>query len=335
MLEVKGLSKHFTTTSILDRLRRRPPRITRAVDDVSISFGRGEILGLVGESGSGKTTLARTILRLCRADRGEVWFENRNIFEVNSSEMKVLRSRLQIMFQDAGTALDPRYTARQCLEEPLLVHGFPEGDRKALIEKAMERTKFPSSLLDRRPVEMSGGQRQRLSLARTLVLEPEFIALDEPLAGLDPSIKAQVLRLLLELRDEMRLTYLLISHDLDTTLYAADRVAVMFQGRLVELFDPQAGAEASLHPYTRHLLGLEGRASPRDGPFSSTTDPQQQRSSNRPVNACPFQTWCPIATEECRRVVPQLTPVGSSQSVACHQVAVSVRTPRFKSQVFA
>ena len=233
-IEVKNLSKYYQRQAgWFDVLRGR------AVDNVSLTIGKGEIVGLVGESGSGKTTLARTMLRLCEPTAGEVWYGGQNLFAINQKALKSLRQRLQIVFQDAGSALDPRFTVEESLAEPLLVHGFPAATRRKRLEAARQQTGISRSLLGRRPVELSGGQRQRVCLARAIALQPEFLVLDEPLAGLDASVKAQILQLLLDLRSELGIAYLLISHDVETTLYASDRIAVMRTGRLVANVLPQ------------------------------------------------------------------------------------------------
>lgn len=322
-LDVRDLSKHYTVKpSLLDRLRRTPAQTVKAVDGVSFTVDRGQILGLVGQSGCGKTTLARTLLRLCPPTGGEVRVDGDDILRFNDSEMKRLRRRLQIMFQDSSAALDPRYTARQCLEEPLLIHHISRAERQEKMEKALHRTRFPSSLLSRRPVELSGGQRQRLCLARALVLEPEFLVLDEPLAGLDPSVKAQMLGLLTELRDGLGLSYLLISHDLESTLYACDHVIIMYQGRFVETFDAAAGVEALLHPYSRRLF-LPGDATccqhhPVAQPFSLSKNGHSKHS-----DCCVYASECELAVQECFVTRPILRQVGQSHQVACHLVKVA------------
>lgn len=322
-LDVRNLSKHYTVKpSFLDRLCHSPAQTVKAVDGVSFALGRGQILGLVGQSGCGKTTLARTLLRLCPATGGEVRIDGEDILRFDDSEMKRLRRRLQIMFQDSSAALDPRYTARQCLEEPLLIHQISRVERQEKMEKALHRTHFPSSLLSRRPVELSGGQRQRLCLARALVLEPELLVLDEPLAGLDPSVKAQMLGLLLELRDSLGLSYLLISHDLESTLYACDHVIIMYQGRFVETFDAGAGAEALLHPYSRRLF-LPGDATccqhhPVAQPFSLSKNEHSKRS-----DYCVYAPECELAVQECFVTRPILRQVGQAHQVACHLAKVA------------
>jgi ABC-type glutathione transport system ATPase component len=256
MLEVRNLSKHFPAPQPpWERLRGKPQRIAKAVDDVTFNLNPGEILGLVGESGCGKTTLARTLLRLCEPTSGEALFYGQNIFQMDRRSLKLFRRRVQIVFQDSSLAIDPRYSARQALEEPLLLHGVDGSANKNLIDRALEQVNFPASLLARRPAELSGGQRQRLCLARALVLEPEFLVLDEPLAGLDASVRAQILALLLSLRSQTGMSFLLISHDLDSTQYASDRIAVMYQGRIVGIFDAGRGPELGQHPYVQQLFG--------------------------------------------------------------------------------
>lgn len=317
-LEVRHLSKHYRIEhSLFERLWRGSTRTIKAVDDVSFSIGRGQIMGLVGQSGCGKTTLARTMLRLCKATSGEVLFNGHDLLTVDATGLKSLRQQMQIMFQDSSTAIDPRYTARQCLEEPLLIHRFPEARRRERIEQALWWTRFPSSLLSRHPVELSGGQLQRLCLARALVLEPRFLVLDEPLAGLDPSVKAHVLSLLLELRDSLALSYLLISHDLETTLFACDRVAVMYRGRLVESFDPVDGPQSLVHPYSRRLFFPAEASCCLD---HSSLQLFHDADNGSPVGtqSCVYAHDCEQATDDCFASEPDWHRVGDTHEVACY-----------------
>ncbi|MGI5836030.1 MAG: ATP-binding cassette domain-containing protein [Chloroflexota bacterium] len=255
MIEVRNLTVEFKRqVKLLGRLWGQPDGVVRAVDDVSLHIGRGEILGLVGENGCGKTTLARAMLCLCQATAGKIIFDGQDLSLLDSQSLKRLRRRMQILFQDSNSALDPRFSVLESLKEPLVVHGFSTWEINRRVRGALDRVGLTKSLLPRRPVELSGGQRQRVCLARALVLEPEFLVLDEPLAGLDVSVGAQLLKLLMELRSELGLSYLFISHDLGSTLYASDRIAVMRQGRIVEYLDPDRYPAGVEHPYTLELF---------------------------------------------------------------------------------
>jgi ABC-type glutathione transport system ATPase component len=313
MIEVRELSKHFPIrSSLAARLRGRAEGVVKAVERVSLTLERGEVLGLVGESGCGKTTLARTMLRLCPATAGKVLLDGLDILALDRAELKRVRRRLQIVFQDANSALDPRFTMEAALEEPLLAHGVGAAERRRLVASALERTSLTRSLLQRRPVELSGGQRQRVCIARALLLEPEYLVLDEPLAGLDPSVKAQILSLLLSLRDDLGLAYLLISHDLESTLYAADRVAVMYHGRIVEVFPADRPGDA-LHPYTTELL-QNGRH-PAGQPDRQV---RQDADGEAGSEGCHYSARCPRSRDLCLSVQPPLRSVGAGHQIACH-----------------
>ncbi|MFM7185549.1 MAG: ABC transporter ATP-binding protein, partial [Planctomycetota bacterium] len=260
LVRVDGLQVHFP---IRRGLLRRQVGAVRAVDGVSFRIDRGRTLGLVGESGCGKTTVGRSILRLIEPTAGRVEVAGRDVTAVKAAELRALRRRMQIVFQDPYGSLNPRMTVRSILEEGLLIHRLGDAaDRLRRMQAALDRTGMPAAALDRYPHEFSGGQRQRIAIARALVLEPEFVVLDEPVSALDVSIQAQVINLLVELREQFGLTYLFISHDLSVVEYVSDDVAVMYLGRIVEAAPSARLYAEPLHPYTLALFSAVPRVDP-------------------------------------------------------------------------
>ncbi|MCA4134976.1 ABC transporter ATP-binding protein [Arthrobacter sp. M4] len=253
LLEVRGLSKTYRSKSVGSRLRRS--REFKALQDVSFDVKRGETLGLVGESGSGKSTAASCILRLIEPDSGSVHFDGVDVRSLSKAEMRRLRSRMQIVFQDPYGSLDPRFSVRELVEEPLLVHGVrDERVRRERALQMLERVGLSASQAERNAHAFSGGQRQRIAIARALVLNPELVVLDEPVTALDVSVQAQVLNLLTELQKELNLTYLFIVHDLAVAQYLCHRIAVMNRGKIVEIAPSKELFDNPLHPYTVSLL---------------------------------------------------------------------------------
>jgi peptide/nickel transport system ATP-binding protein len=316
MIEVRDLKKHFRIRhNPLARLTGHHDHVVRAVDGVSFELREGEILGLVGESGSGKTTLAKTMLHLYTPTAGDVMFRGRSIFSMHRNELKALRREMQVVFQDSNSTLDPRMDTGQLLEEPLLLHQIGDrGKRRRLIASMMERVKLSPAFLTRHPAELSGGQRQRLSVARALIIEPRLVIADEPLAGLDPVVSTQLLDLMLSLQREMRLTYLLVSHDLSTVSYASDRVAVMYRGQIVELLGGDIFGTGAVHPYTRFL----------QAPEASTVEAEMNgdihsRHGNGGMG-CVYREKCPYWTAPCSDASQVLREVAPGHYVACHLV---------------
>jgi len=321
LLEVDGLVVHYPVgRGIVGTMTRRPPQTVRAVDGVSFSLERGELLALVGESGCGKTTTAQTILRLVEPVGGRIAFHGEDITSLGQRELRPLRRRMQIVYQDPYESLDPRLTVRKAVEEPLLIHraGGSKTERAALVQDALERVELtpPELFLERYPHELSGGQRQRVAIAAAIVLGPELLVADEPVSMLDVSVRAGVLGLLDGLR-RGGLGVLMITHDLSTAARFADRIAVMYLGRIVEegpaaqvVGDPQ-------HPYTKALLSVVPRRDPRE-----RSRPQILRGEApdavRIPSGCRFHPRCPIAIEDCRTIDPPLEPAGSS---AAHRAA--------------
>ena len=317
LVEVTDLATHFP---IRRGLLRRPVGAVRAVDGVSLAIARGRTLGLVGESGCGKTTVGRSILRLVEPTAGRVRIGGVDVGGLRGRELRRFRRRMQIVFQDPYGSLNPRMTVRQILEEGLVIHGM--GDQAARLERMAEslrRTGMPPDALARYPHEFSGGQRQRIAIARAVVLEPEFLVLDEPISALDVSIQAQVVNLLVELRERLGLTYLFISHDLAVVDHVADDVAVMYLGRIVERGPAESLRREPLHPYSIALfsavptVGVRRRR-PRIVLTGDVPSPA------RPPAGCRFHPRCPLAEEICRSVDPPATAVGTHE-VHCHLAA--------------
>jgi oligopeptide transport system ATP-binding protein len=261
LLEVRGLQTWFP---IRRGLLQRITGHVKAVDGVDFALGKGETLGLVGESGCGKTTVGRSILRLIEPTGGEVLFEGRDVRRMGSEELRLLRRRMQIIFQDPGGSLNPRMRVGRIVGEPLEVHGIAKGDAlRDMVERLLERCGLWKAAADRYPHEFSGGQRQRIGIARALALNPSLIVCDEPTSALDVSIQSQILNLLKELQAEFGLSYLFISHDMAVIHHICDRVAVMYDGKIVEAGTRDQIIRSPQHPYTQRLLAAVPEADPR------------------------------------------------------------------------
>jgi oligopeptide transport system ATP-binding protein len=291
----------------------------KAVDGVSLTVYRGEVLGLVGESGCGKSTLARTILQLVPATEGSVVLEGRNLNAANSAEMTAARRRLQMVFQDPYASLNPRMTVFATLAEPMLVHRVCEPSAvDAEVTELMRRVGLAPRFLRKYPHEFSGGQRQRIAVARALAMRPKIIVADEPVSALDVSVQAQILNLLSQLVREMDLTLIFIAHDLSVVKHVSDRVAVMYLGRIVELGNAADVIERPQHPYTRALVS----AIPRPDPAAERTRQRTVMAGDppsplHPPDGCSFHPRCPFAQKECRLGIPPLERVADGRDVAC------------------
>jgi oligopeptide transport system ATP-binding protein len=319
LIEVKNLHMYFP---VLEGLLQRRVADVKAVDDISFNIRRGETLGLVGESGCGKTTTGRCILQLEKPTNGQVFFEGTELTDLGGKAMMHMRRNMQLIYQDPYASLDPRMTAGNIVGEPLLVHKLV--GRKAYREQVRELLKMVElepMMATRYPHEFSGGQRQRIGIARALALKPKFIVCDEPVSALDVSIQAQVVKLLMNLKAELNLTYLFIAHDLSVVRYISDRVAVMYLGKLVEITDSDEIYGNALHPYTQALLS----AVPIPNP---TLDRQRKRilltgdvpSPIHPPRGCRFHPRCRLAVDICKNEEPELMDIGGEHWVACHLV---------------
>ena len=317
LVEVANLETHFP---IRRGLLRRQVGAVRAVDGVSFTIDKGRTLGLVGESGCGKTTVGRSVLRLVEPTGGRVRFAGLDVRATRGESLRALRRRMQIVFQDPYGSLNPRLTVRAILEEGLVVHRLgTAAERLERAQRALARTGLTAAALDRYPHEFSGGQRQRIAIARALVLEPEFLVLDEPVSALDVSIQAQVVNLLVELKAQFGLTYLFISHDLSVVEYVSDDVAVMYLGRIVEHAAADALYRAPLHPYTLALFSAVPRIEPARRRRRIVLSGDVPSPANPPAG-CRFHPRCPLAERVCREVDPPATVV-AGHLVHCHVAA--------------
>jgi oligopeptide transport system ATP-binding protein len=316
LLAVEGLGKHFGSTSLFGPARAP----VRAVDGVSFTLMRGETLALVGESGSGKSTTARLVLRLIEPSAGRVVFDGQDITSASQRALRPLRQRMQMVFQDPFASLDPRLTVRQTLEEPLVVHGIGNAaERRARVDEMLALVGLGSHHAERYTHAFSGGQRQRVGIARALMLHPDLVVCDEPVSALDVSIQAQVVNLLKDLQARLRLTYLFIAHDLAVVKHMADRVAVMYLGKLVELAPKEALFANPRHPYTRMLLDAIPRPHPGQVARHQPPPVGEAASPASVPGGCSFHPRCPFAIERCRVEEPTLEAAGPGQVAACHR----------------
>lgn len=314
LFSVENVVKHFPVRAS----GRGRGGFVRAVDDVSFSINRNEVLGLVGESGCGKSTLARLLLKLIPLDSGKIVMSGRDISAVKGSEMRRLRRSMQLIFQDSLSAMDPRMRVGMSLEAPLIQHNIGKHKmRRELVFKMLSEVGLDSSFYDRTPNQCSGGQLQRAAIARALLLEPSFLICDEPTASLDSSVRAQVLNLLIKLKKRFGLTVLMISHDLRVINYFCDRVAVMYLGQIVEIADRNTLFSNPTHPYTRALMAaswLEKFKFKTDG-VSVRGEPP---SPVDPPSGCRFHPRCPMADEQCAVKMPKLEKAGQDHLSRCH-----------------
>lgn len=319
ILNVQQLKKYFP---IRRGVFRRQVGEVKAVDDVSFQVYRGETLGLVGESGCGKTTTGRTIIRIYNATDGEILFNGTDLTKVKGKQLRQIRRKIQMIFQDPYASLNPRMSVESIVREPLEIYKtVPRKERKDRVAELLNMVGLNPALMNRFPHEFSGGQRQRIGLARSLALNPELVICDEPISALDVSIQAQVVNLLEELQDELSLTYIFIAHDLSMVRHISKRVAVMYLGKIVELTDRASLYKNPLHPYTKALLS----AIPVPDPV---VEEKRQRillegdlpSPANPPVGCNFNTRCPLAFDACYQEEPAYIEVETGHWCACHLV---------------
>ena len=321
-LEVQHLTKHFALNDdILSRLTGKT-RTLKAVDDISFVIQPGETLGLVGESGCGKSTTARLITRLIEPSSGTILLKGEDLSVLPSSRMLEMRKTIQLVFQDPYSSLNPRQTVMQILSRPLEVHHLAHGwaTKRRQVLHLLRLVGMGVEHADRYPHEFSGGQCQRLAIARALAVNPQLIIGDEPVSALDVSIQAQILNLFRELQDELNLTYLFIAHDLSVIRHISDRVAVMYVGKIVEMGTVKEIFAHSQHPYTRALLAAVPEADPRKPPPRLTLQGEVATPVDPPPG-CRLYGRCPLATEVCSQVSPPLSDRGSGHFVACHNIS--------------
>jgi len=321
LLEVKGLRKHFPVTEGI--LARRTVGEVKAVDGIDFTLRRGETLGLVGESGCGKTTTGRCILLLERPTAGEIVYDGVDLATLKHKELLAMRRRIQVIFQDPYSSLNPRMKVGDIIAEPIKVHAIERdaARRGARVRELLATCGLDPNFADRYPHEMSGGQRQRVGIARALALDPEFIICDEAVSALDVSIQAQIVNLLEHLRERFGLTYLFIAHDLSVVRHLCQRVAVMYLGRIVELADCDELFDNPLHPYTRALLDAVPVPDPTiEAGRSFRPVKGEVPSPINPPPGCVFHPRCPIAVDTCSRMRPELREVRPGHWVACSEV---------------
>jgi oligopeptide/dipeptide ABC transporter ATP-binding protein len=319
LLDVRGLRKHFVKKGIF---RWQRTTVVRAVDGVDFKLDRGKTLGLVGESGCGKTTTGRMLLRLEEPSDGAILLEGTDIAALSGNELKRYRRRVQMVFQDPYSSLDPRMSVRDSIGEPLAVQGIgTRRERLERVEQLMERVGLSKDLGARLPRQLSGGQRQRVGVARALALNPSVIVADEPTSALDVSVRAQVINLLRDIQTEMAMSFVFISHDLSTVRHISDSIAVMYLGKIVEQAPAEELFDSPMHPYTQALLSAVPVPDPeleskRRVHLLSGEIP----SPANPPSGCRFRTRCPLAVAQCANEEPRLGPRSEGHLVACHRV---------------
>lgn len=322
LLKVRNLKTYFP---IKKGVFRRTVGYVKAVDNVDLDIYRGEILGVVGESGCGKTTFGKSILQLVKPTDGQVYYNlpqgETPLIGMKKKDLNEMRRKMQIVFQDPYSSLNPSFTVFGSMEEPLIKFGIKKkSERRKIVAELLNAVNQPENYMTRYPNEFSGGQRQRIGIARALSVSPEFIVCDEAVSALDVSIQAQVLQLLKKLRQERNLTYMFITHDLSVVEYLADRIAVMYLGKIVELADTEELFRNTIHPYTQALLSAipvadvtkKKKRTPLQGDVPSPANPPK---------GCPFHPRCPKCTQRCTTEVPQLRKItvdGAEHYVACH-----------------
>lgn len=317
LIEVNDLKKYFSTKNPFGTTEKK---YVKAVDGITFDITKGETFGLVGESGCGKSTLGRTITRLYDVTSGNIIFDGKDISQFNKKQLKPYRKRMQVIFQDPYSALNPYMNIAEIIDEPLRIHtNFSKNDRTEKIQLILEKVGMKKDDMEKFPYEFSGGQRQRIGIARALSIEPDFILCDEPISALDVSIQAQVVNLLEDFREEMGLAYLFVAHDLSMVRHISNRIGVMYLGRLVEICESKMLYKNPLHPYTKALLS----AIPIPDPDRASKIRREIMQGDVPSpidipKGCRFNTRCPYVLPICREVEPRLKEVDKGHLVECH-----------------
>jgi oligopeptide/dipeptide ABC transporter ATP-binding protein len=317
MLLIEGLVQYFPKRG----LNRREDKIIVAVDNLNLSVFKSETLGLVGESGSGKTTLGRTILRLLEPKSGAVYFRGKDIVKLNDKQMRMVRMKMQMVFQNPHSSLNPRMTAGQIIGRPLKVFGrAKKSEISDRVRNALQMVGLIPDDASKYPHEFSGGQRQRIGIARAIILNPEFLALDEPTSALDVSVQAQILNLLSRLREQFELTYLFISHDLGVVRHMCDRIAVMFRGQLLEIANTEELLENACHPYTKLLIASVPTITEKTKQkrILRSAPPTVQVNGAETESRCKFYSRCEFRKEECKQEEPNLVEIENGHKLRCH-----------------
>jgi oligopeptide/dipeptide ABC transporter ATP-binding protein len=327
ILEIRDLRKTFELPlGLIQTILRHKKEIVTAVDNVDFTVAKGETLGIVGESGCGKTTLLRCIARLYTPEKGEILFEGRDILKLKLEEMRLERRKIQVVFQDPYSSLNPRMTVRQILGEILSVHKIvPPDQRQARMEELLNLVGMNPDALHRLPSQFSGGQRQRIGIARALAMEPTVLLADEPVSALDVSIQAQVINLLMDLKQRLNLTMVFITHDLRVVRHVSDRIAVMYLGKIMEIGPAKRIFANPRHPYTRALLA----AAPELDPTIRTENSALQGDPPSPIHiptGCRFHPRCALAVESCKQGIPPLIEVEPGHLAACPITAAELHT---------
>mgnify|MGYP001239105156 CR=1 FL=1 len=317
LLDIQNLKKYFPVTGAFGRLGGVKGYV-KAVSDVSLQLYEGETFGLVGESGCGKSTTGRTILRLTEPTSGKAIYKNEDLFQLSGRDMRIMRQELQMVFQDPYSSLNPRKRIGKILEEPLIIHGVK--NRKERTDKVIDILHKVGLQIDhyyRYPHEFSGGQRQRIGLARALVVNPKVVICDEPVSALDVSIQSQIINLLQQLQEELKLTYLFIAHDISVVRHISNRIGVMYLGKMVEVAPTDSLFESPLHPYTQALLSAVPLPNPKVKRERIILRGEIPSPLN-PPSGCVFHTRCPYVMDICKKEVPERKEMASGHFVACH-----------------